>query len=64
MKNIIITILLAMLVGFASAQIDTKFTTSNFPGKANEVNAAKSNISNGNTCFYAGDYANALKYYA
>lgn len=64
MKNIIFTILLAMLVGFASAQIDTKFTTSNFPGKANEVNAAKSNISNGNSCFYAGDYANALKYYA
>lgn len=63
MRNIIPTILLVMLVGIASAQIDTKFTTSNFPGKANEVNAAKSNITTGNNFYASGDYTNALKYY-
>ena len=63
MKNIIITILLAMLIGIASAQVDTKFTTSNFPGRTNEVNAAKANIKSGDGFYTAGDYANALKYY-
>ena len=64
MKKIMGTISLVLLLFIATAQVDTKFTTSNFPGKANEGNAAKSNISNGNSCFFAGDYANALKYYA
>ena len=63
MKNIVSTILLLMLFCFASAQVDTKFTTSNFPGRANEVNTAKSNIRTGDDFFYAGDFANALKYY-
>ena len=63
MKNIVSTILILMLFCFASAQVDTKFTTSNFPGRANEVNTAKSNIRTGDDFFYAGDFANALKYY-
>lgn len=63
MKNIIPTILLVMLVGITTAQVDTKFTASNFPGKANEVNAAKSNITTGNNFYNSGDYTNALKYY-
>jgi len=63
MKNIISIILLLSLFGIASAQVDTKFTTSNFPGKASEVNAAKSNIKAGDELFYAGDFTNALKYY-
>lgn len=52
-----------VLCSIASAQIDTKFTTSNFPGRASEVNTAKANIKAGDELFYAGDFANALKYY-
>lgn len=63
MKTIIVTITLLMIFGIASSQVDTKFTTSNFPGRASEVNAAKSNIKSGDELFYAGDFANALKYY-
>ena len=63
MKKIFSIILLLSLFDIASAQVDTKFTTSNFPGKASEVNAAKSNIKNGDELFYAGDFPNALKYY-
>ena len=63
MKNIISTILLLILFGITSAQVDTKFTASNFPGKTNELNAAKYNVKTGNELFLTGDYANALKYY-
>ncbi|MBO4875241.1 MAG: PD40 domain-containing protein [Bacteroidales bacterium] len=63
MKKIISTISLVLLLFIASAQVDTKFTTSNFPGRASEVNAAKSNITKGNEFFNVGDYTNALKYY-
>ena len=63
MKTIVSTILFVIMVGIASAQVDTKFTTSNFPGRANEVNAAKSSIKSGDELFYAGDFVGALKYY-
>jgi len=63
MKTIFATIILLVLCSIASAQIDTKFTTSNFPGRASEVNTAKANIKAGDELFYAGDFANALKYY-
>ena len=63
MRTFIATITLLMFFCIASAQVDTKFVASNFPGKTNELNTAKYNVKTGNELFLTGDYANALKYY-
>lgn len=63
MKKIVIIISVLLYGIYAFAQADIKFSTSNFPGRAADVNAAKSQIKSGDDYFYNGSFSSALNFY-
>ncbi len=63
MKKIIFTILFAFACIIANAQTDTKFSTSNFPGRTAEVNVAKTQMKTGDELLENGNFSSALTYY-